>query len=265
MNDLEENSFPPDLLLYLNEIAERLYSGHAAIMVGSGFSCNAKQSTKSKSDFPTWSQIGDQFYEKLYDIQPDNDSSYLSIPTLAHEVEAAIGRPALDQMLRSFIPDQDFEPSELHIEMLNLPWKDVFTTNYDTLLERACDSVTSQKYDIVVKQEDLVYSAGPRIVKLHGSFPSTRPFIVTDEDYRSFPQNFAPFVNTVRQALLENTLCMIGFSGNDPNFLQWVGWIHDSLGREYSPKMYLIGMLDLTESQFKFLGRRNIVPLDLSK
>jgi hypothetical protein len=41
-------------------------------------------------------------------------------------------------------------------------------------------------------------------------------------------KNFAPFVNTVQQTLLEKSLCLIGFSGDDPNFLQWIGWIRDN-------------------------------------
>ena len=115
-----------------------------------------------------------------------------------------------------------------------------------------------------MNKADLVYSRRPRIVKLHGSFPSQRPFIVTDEDYRSYPVTFAPFVNTVRQALLENTLCLIGFSADDPNFLSWIGWIHDNLGRPNSAKMYLIGLLGLSDPQKKLLEQRNIVPVDLS-
>ena len=94
---------------------------------------------------------------------------------------------------------------------------------------------------------------------------SDRPFIVTDEDYRRYPKRFAPFVNTVRQALLENTLCLIGFSGNDHNFLQWVGWIHDNLGHQNSPKMYLVGLLRPSDSQKKLLERRNIVSVDMSE
>ncbi|WP_352404914.1 hypothetical protein [Sporanaerobacter acetigenes] len=31
-------NIPKDIELYLNEIAERLWSGHAAVMVGAGFS-----------------------------------------------------------------------------------------------------------------------------------------------------------------------------------------------------------------------------------
>ena len=88
---------------------------------------------------------------------------------------------------------------------------------------------------------------------------------MTDEDYRRYPDAFAPFVNTVRQALLENTLCLIGFSGDDPNFLQWIGWIHDNLGQGSSPKMYLIGLLCLSPSQKTLLERRNIIPIDMSE
>lgn len=256
---------PADLQLYLNEIAERLYTGHAAIMVGSGFSRNVQLHSHSNNGFPDWTQLGNLFYEKLHGEINGSGSEFLSVPTLAHEVEAAVGRPALNQMLRDVIPDGEHEPSRLHKDLLQLPWSDVFTTNFDTLLERACNSVISRKYDIVVNHEELFYAKRPRIVKLHGSFPSVRPFVITDEDYRCFPVDNAPFVNVVRQSLLENTLCLVGFSGNDPNFLQWLGWIHDNFGRQDSPKIYLVGLLSLTDSQTKLLERRNIVPIDMSK
>ena len=113
---------------------------------------------------------------------------------LAHEIEAAFDRPALDQMLRDEIPDLMHEPSQLHVDLLSLRWSDVLTTNYDTLLERACRFVVSPRYDIVVNPDDLERSRRPRIIKLHGSFPTDRPFIVTDEDYRRYPLDFAPFV-----------------------------------------------------------------------
>lgn len=256
---------PPDLRLYLDEIAARLHSGHAAVMVGSGFSKNATTSSPSAVEFLDWSQLGDIFYETLNTKPPDRSIQYLSVPTLAHEVEAAIGRPALEQLLRDAIPDRNCEPSTLHVNLLKLPWTDVFTTNYDTLLERACQSITTPRYQIVVNQDDLVYSQRPRIIKLHGSFPSKRPFILTDEDYRRYPKDFAALMNTVRQALIEDTLCLIGFSASDPNFLQWVGWIHDNLGRHNSPRMYLIGTSELSHPRAQLLIRRNIIPIDMSK
>lgn len=255
---------PSDLYPYLNEIAERLFSGHAAVMIGSGFSRNAQPQDGSSRQFPDWSGLGDLFYETLHHKRPDADAKYLSVPTLASEVEAALGRPALDRILRSAIPDQDHEPAALHIALLNLPWSDVFTTNYDTLLERTCRSV-AQKYDIVVYQHDLVNSKRPRIVKLHGSLSPASPLIVTDEDYRRYPMDHAPLMNTIRQALLENTLCLIGFSGDDYNFRKWIGWIGDNLGRQDAPKMYLVDVRRPSDSRKKLLDERNIVCVDLSQ
>ena len=263
MSEHTTSEIPDDLRPYLDTIADRLLSGHAAVMVGAGFSRNAAP-FEVDSAFPNWSELGDRLYERLHGHKPEPNRHYLQVPALAHEIEAAFGRPALDQMLRDAIPDLQHEPSSLHIKLLDLPWSDVFTTNYDTLLERACRDVISQRYDIIVNPEDLAHSKRPRIVKLHGSLPSDRPFIVTDEDYRRYPHDFAPFVNIVRQALLENTLCLIGFSGDDPNFLQWIGWIHDNLGYGSSPKMYLIGCLRLSHSQETLLERRNIIPIDMS-
>lgn len=255
---------PSQLKPYLNEIADQLWSNNAAVMVGAGFSRNAKPVGPTSASFPNWQELGDLFFEKLNGRCPSKEDRYLSVLKLAEKVEATFGRPTLNQLLRDAIPDLRYEPSPLHSQLLNLPWKDVFTTNYDTLLERARSSVTLKHYDIVATKDDLLYANQPRIVKLHGSFPSP-PFVITEEDYRRYPNDHAPFVNTVRQSLLENTLCLIGFSGDDPNFLQWIGWIRDHIGEEIASKIYLIGVFNtLDEGDKKLLYRRGIIVVDLS-
>ncbi len=256
-------SIPNSLLPHLNEIAARLWSGHAAIMVGAGFSRNATPKNDACKGFPDWNQLGDLFYEKTRG-EKIKDGRFLNVLKLADEVQASFGRPMLHQLLRDSIPDNDYEPSNLHVDLLKLPWSDVLTTNYDTLLERAARSVAERNYHLVVNNQNLIYSERPRIIKLHGSFPSVEPFIITEEDYRRYPNDFAPFVNTVQQSLLENTLCLVGFSGDDPNFLRWIGWIRDNLGEEQSPKIYLIGVLNLTIAQMSLLVRYNIVSIDMS-
>ena len=258
-------TIPTNLRIYLGNIADRLSAQHAAVMVGSGFSRNATKHHAQGPEFPDWPQLGDLFAKELYGPNHTSHIRYTSVATLAHEVAAAIGRPALNQMLRDAIPDLEHEPSDLHTDLLSLPWSDVFTTNYDTLLERASRTLTTQRYNPVHKQQDLVFAGRPRIIKLHGSLRSTERLIITDEDYRSYPDKSAPLLNTVRQCLLENTLCLIGFSGTDPNFLQWIGWLHDHLGRFNSPKIYLIGTFDLSTSQIQLLENRNIVVVDMSQ
>jgi hypothetical protein len=257
---------PAEVAPYLDEIAERLWSGHAAVMVGSGFSKNARKAIPSAPSFPSWHELGDCLHEKLHGWKPDDRTHhYLNPLKLADEVRAAFGASALDQLVRTHIPDKEHEPSDLHVRLLKLPWTDVFTTNYDTLLERATSKVTSRRFNVVVNKEDLVYSNRPRIVKLHGSLPSTRPFVVSEEDYRRYPRECAPFVNTVQQALIESTLCLIGFSAGDPNFLHWIGWVRDNLGANNSPRMYLIGLPRLTAAQRVLLDQRNIASVDLAQ
>jgi len=255
-----------DIISNLDEIVERLLSNHAAVMVGAGFSMNALKSSPEVKNFPNWADLGDAFYKKVNGkpYSQGNDR-YLNALKLAEEVQAQFGRIVLDKILQQEIPDKKYNPSKLHNKLLQLPWNDVFTTNYDTLLERASQDVISRKYDVIVRNEDLVYSEKPRIIKLHGTFPSQRPFIITEEDYRTYPIIFAPFVNTVQQSLLENALCLIGFSGNDPNFLSWIGWIRDNLGKENSSKIYLIGVFDFSAAQRMLLEKRNIIILDFSE
>jgi len=101
-------------------------------------------------------------------------------------------------------------------------------------------------------------------VKLHGSFPAHVPFVFTEEDYRTYPRRFSPFVNTVQQAMMETVFCLIGFSGDDPNFLHWSGWVRDNLG-DSAPKIYLAGWLDLSSHRRRMLEGRSVVPIDLAR
>jgi hypothetical protein len=183
---------------------------------------------------------------------------------LSQEYEAAFGRDALHSLIQEMVPDEDYVPDHIHIHLMRLPWRDVFTTNWDTLLERTGPFVADRAYSVVRTSEEIPSALKPRIVKLHGSFPAHVPFIFTEEDYRTYPKRFATFVNTVQQAMMETVLCLIGFSGDDPNFLHWSGWVRDNLG-ESAPKIYLAGWLDLSPHRRRMLEARNVVPIDLAR
>ena len=253
-----------ELSKYLDQIVNSLKNNRASVLVGAGFSRNADGGPSSTFTFPTWNELADIFFECLFSDNSGN-RRYLNPLALAEQVEAAYGRPVLDKLLTDHIPDIQCRPSVLHEMLLRLPWSDVFTTNYDTLLERASQEITEKRFNVVTRKEDLVGSADvPRIIKLHGSFPSHRPFVITTEDYRRYPRDSAHFVNTMQQSLLENTLCLIGFSGDDPNFLQWIGWIHDNLGLDNSPFIYLFTHNDFPDVQKKLLYQKKVIVLDIS-
>jgi hypothetical protein len=62
---------------------------------------------------------------------------------------------------------------------------------------------------------------------------------------------------------IENELCLIGYSGDDPNFIQWSGWVRDNLGNS-SQRIDLVGSFHFTVSNRKYLEARNIIPVDFS-
>ena len=259
-------SFPDQS--HINRVRDALWQrsvGGASVMIGSGFSRNALKARPDANDPPTWRDVAKAVYAKLY---PQDGDGNLGTATsdflrLAQEYEAAFGRGDLHRFLGELIRDDDFLPGDLHIRLLSLPWRDVFTTNWDTLLERSRTSVAGRAYSIVRNMDEIPLANRPRIVKLHGSFPSHFPLIFTEEDYRTYPTKFAPFVNTVQQAMMETVFCLIGFSGDDPNFLQWSGWVRDNLG-DAAPKIYLAGWLELSSHRRRMLEDRKVVPIDLA-
>jgi hypothetical protein len=231
----------------------------AAILVGAGFSRNASPIHSNTRRLPLWADITEAMRVRLY---PDGQTRRDPL-RLAEEFKAVLGETVLESLIRDLVRDDEWVPGELHRLLVRLPWTDILTTNWDTLIERAALENLGQTYETVRCIQDIATTRSPRVVKLHGSFPSNRPFILSEEDYRTYPRQCAPFVNLVQQTFLENELCLLGFSGDDPNFLQWSGWVRDQLGVS-ARRIHLVGVLNLTPAQRRLLESRNVSPIDLT-
>lgn len=232
----------------------------AAIMIGAGFSrCSSKHADGAKK-LPLWKDFAKKLASEL--DGKNNDLAFSDPLRLAEEYRAYFGQAALNDLIKAEIHDEAWQPGLLHSDLLSLPWSEVMTTNWDTLLERAALNIQAPIYGVVSKQSDLSCVRSPRIVKLHGSIGVTEQFIVAQEDYRKYPQTFAAFINFARQVFIENELCLLGFSGDDPNFLQWAGWVRDHLA-DHARRIYLVGALNLSAAKRKLLESINIAPIDL--
>lgn len=232
----------------------------AAIMIGAGFSRSAAQHVSGEKKMPLWYEFSKRLVAEL---NPNDTNLSFSDPLrVAEEYRAYFGQAALNDQIRFEIDDDAWRTSDLYQSLLKLPWSEIMTTNWDTLLERAAKDVHSPYYTPVTKPSDLAWAPSPRIVKFHGTIGMTNTFIAAQEDYRTYPEKFAPFVNFARQVFIENELCLVGFSGDDPNFLHWAGWVRDHLAG-HARKIYLVGALKLTAARRKHLESINIAPIDL--
>lgn len=265
-----------DIAMRLKE--KRKY-GEASLMVGAGFSKNAKSRGMKDIKPPDWGELADKMYCELYPKLPDMDEKQnkewerkriiktagKNVTKLAEEYIVNFDRNKMNHLIENTIADDLFIPGDVHKKLVKQKWADIFTTNYDTLLERAENLIFREKnYQLVCSHHDIAGSISPRIVKLHGSIPHVKPYIICEEDYRTYPVEYAAMVNTVRQAMLETRLCLIGFSGDDPNFQNWMGWIRDNM-KGCCPIIYLIGIYDqLSEPERKLLESRQIIVVDIS-
>lgn len=252
----------PNDQVHYNAVRRALENGNAAVMVGAGFSRNAENG----DELAMWHEVAQELWRELNpDAAELSDFSASTVTQLGEQYARVFSKPGLEELLKRLIPDERVAPGLLHRSLLSLPWSEIFTTNYDTLLERAAESIVDKAHYTVMCREDIPQSKildRRRIVKLHGSFPSQRPFIFTEEDYRRYPEKSAPFINLVRQSMLENVFCLIGFSGDDPNFLYWIGWVRDMLD-EHALPIYLFVIRPPSLGTQKLLESRRVTSVVL--
>lgn len=160
-------------------------------------------------------------------------------------------------------------------------WNRVYTTNYDKLLEYAAE-IDGTDFNSVTNAKDLsVYSDKVTIIKLHGDLYDPiksngkriyrfdgnphQQYIISAENYRDYPKEHEAFTQLMRIYLLQGVFCLIGFSGDDPNFMNWIEWVRDIIEREFNPneerdddyKIYLIGLSDSLPCQDKLIFYEN--------
>ena len=120
--------------LYIDEIVSSLLEHRAAVLVGAGFSRNADPVNNTiQSKMPMWNELIDKFCDKLG--IDDKHRKYLNTLTVAQELKESYGRPYLEKMIRTVMDNDAYEPSDIHVSLMNLHWSDVFTTNYGNCSE----------------------------------------------------------------------------------------------------------------------------------
>lgn len=143
---------------HINRVRDALWeqpNGRASIMVGTGFSGNADSTEPSESEIPLWRDFAREMLHRLYPQYADTESVEVSgLLRLAQEYETGFGRGDLHKLLQELVRDNEFSPGDMHQHLLRLPWRDVFTTNWDTLLERTTPHITKRAYSDCKRLDD---------------------------------------------------------------------------------------------------------------
>jgi hypothetical protein len=195
---------PHDLV---NQFGQAMLDGNASLFVGAGLSMAA--------GLPSWGAI----------LEPARVEAQLpamtDYPLLAeyYVQNTHGGREKLGDLLWDETAAAGAVPTDGHRHIADLPLREIWTTNYDTLLEQ----VLPESF-VAVREEDVQQIGGRRYVaKMHGSVdPNCRrrwaqPPVISRSDYEEYEDNRPRTWALLRATYMTRVMLFLGFSFTDPN------------------------------------------------
>jgi hypothetical protein len=126
----------------------------------------------------------------------------------------------LDSQFQTRDEDADFL-TESHRALVELPVRELFTTNYDALIELAYRRWNGEMAVSVSPQEFLAAEAARperHLVKLHGTWHDHDSIVLTRDDYAQSRLRRAEMFRHLGQQARFASFLFVGFSLTDPNF-----------------------------------------------
>jgi HEAT repeat protein len=157
------------------------------------------------------------------------------------------------------------QPHEVHSILAELPFKCIFTTNYDALLESKLRLVYGSDLLVIDDESDLAYQDAfdRRIVKLHGSVERPSTLRITRQKIEEMASTSNRLLQSLRHELSQGPFLFLGYSLNDFNWLStYLGARSDQGGETKWPYVAVI-----KDAKPEFASRQDhlgirVVPMD---
>ena len=247
--------------MYENELKRILDASQnkaLSFFVGAGVS--------ALSGAPTWKDLINAICEKLGRKQKDEYSSdeYLQIPQMYY-YSLGENKEEYFKFVEAQLHSTDLLPNTVHREMLNLNPVSFITTNYDTLLEDAAVQYC-QSFKVVSRDEDVPTIFGDRfILKLHGDFKN-KNFVLKEEDYLNYSENFKLIETLVKSIFSTNTVVFIGYGLNDYNIKLILNWTKTLLKGSFRKPIFLYtGDTPLTNEEIVYQQSKGLAVIEWNK
>jgi hypothetical protein len=192
---------------FVERFGKAILSGNAAMFVGAGLS--------QAAGYPGWGQL-------LRPLQtrcgiPDQED----LPLVAEYIvldSANGGRTALETHIERQLAATVPMHSSSHYDLNTLDIKEIWTTNYDRLLETAIPNAAVISNDAAVHE---IASHGRSIIKMHGSIGPQQtwedPPVITRSDYERYANRYPRMWTVLRSTYMSRSMLFLGFSFTDPN------------------------------------------------
>jgi hypothetical protein len=193
---------------FIEAFSTYLQQGTGAVFIGAGVSVAA--------GYPTWRDLVREMAEELeLDLERE--------PDLAGVVQFFLNRQGkirtrLTNIIQREIGKEHPIPNVLRT-LGRLPIRHIWTTNYDTLTERAWREQRRQ-LDIKSEDGDLVHEnqwAHGVLYKMHGTIDHPSKVVIAKSDYEGYRRKGSGFLQLLAGHLISKHMLFLGFSFTDPN------------------------------------------------
>lgn len=192
----------------VHQFGQAMLDGNASLFVGAGLSIAAR--------LPSWNDILEPAR-----AEADLPRDMTDYPLLAeyYVQNTPGGREKLEDLLWEGTAGAGAEPTDGHRYIAELPLRQIWTTNYDTLLEQ----VLTEAF-VAARDEDVQGIGGrPYVAKMHGSVDPTRRRqwvqkpVISRSDYEQYEERRPRTWALLRATYMTQVMLFLGFSFTDPN------------------------------------------------
>lgn len=207
-----------------------------SLFIGAGFSLEANA--------PSVRMLCDAILSQFDNDQQRKEHEKDPLADLANYFVEEICCGSRNSLIEILQEQFSFTPAKMddHKTLAKIPhFHNIFTTNYDTLLE---DSYDKKECQVIRKDADCAYidNAKPvKIFKIHGDFMNQDFVVITKRDYNAFFINRTnqQMWNFVTKEFLTKHILFIGYSLADDNIIDIIKNISDAVNKNQKD-MFLI-------------------------
>lgn len=235
----------------ISELVKRLHPENTVLFFGAGSSI--------PSGAPSVTKIIERFSENL-----DIESAGYSLSEMASIIEQTRSRREMIQSLRSLFKNKTPTGSLLNLPLYN--WKNIYTTNYDDLIEQ---SYASKKKDISVISSNFDFRVQEipeaiKLFKLHGSIDKDEidgihsRIIISESDYDLTSDYRETLYDSLKADLNGTDLVIIGYSLSDPHIKDLITRALEINSKSHSPATINLLLFNKDENRALLHEKRGI-------